>query len=176
MPNYKRCYEQNKFVFITIVTFNRISILINNIDLLKNSYKSTLEKYPFENMGMVILPNHIHMLIKPKNMDDYPKIISLFKATFSRNINNTMQLTKSQINKREKGIWQRRYWAHVIWDEKDFENHFNYIHYNPVKHRYVENVKDWKHSTFFKMVKLGFYDINWGSENEVSDILDLDYE
>jgi len=31
------------------------------------------------------------------------------------------------------GIWQRRFWEHVIRDEGDYERHVDYIHYNPVK-------------------------------------------
>ena len=36
--------------------------------------------------------------------------------------------------KRERGIWQRRYWEHQIRDEADLSRHVDYIHYNPVKH------------------------------------------
>jgi len=45
--------------------------------------------------------------------------------------------------KRERGIWQRRFWEHVIRDENDYEKHVNYIHYNPVKHGYVNNLINW---------------------------------
>jgi len=46
-----------------------------------------------------------------------------------------------------KGIkatcWQRRFWEHMIRDEADFRAHMDYIHINPVKHGYVERVRDW---------------------------------
>ena len=45
---------------------------------------------------------------------------------------------KSQIANGERGIWQCRYWEHCIRDERDFENHLEYIHFNPVKHGYVK--------------------------------------
>ena len=64
-------------------------------------------------------------------------------------------------NKREKGIFQHRYFEHTILDENDFEKQLNYIHYNPVKHNLVQNVKDWEYSSFHKFVKQGVYEENW---------------
>ena len=46
----------------------------------------------------------------------------------------------SKVAKREKGIWQRRYWEHAIRNDEDFERHVDYIHFNPVKHGHVTRV------------------------------------
>ena len=35
-------------------------------------------------------------------------------------------------------LWQRRFWEHQIRDEADYHHHFDYIHYNPVKHGWVK--------------------------------------
>ena len=46
------------------------------------------------------------------------------------------------ISRRQKGeadVWQRRFWEHLIRDERDFSNHVEYIHYNPVKHGLVKS-------------------------------------
>ena len=51
-----------------------------------------------------------------------------------------------------------------------------YIHYNPVKHGYTKNVRDWEYSSFHKFVKSKNYEINWGSVEDVLSIQDLDYE
>ncbi len=67
-------------------------------------------------------------------------------------------------NHRETTIWQRRFWEHQIRDQQDYNNHFDYIHYNPVKHGLVKQVKDWPYSTFHHYVKKGFYPSNWGCE------------
>jgi putative transposase len=71
----------------------------------------------------------------------------------------------------ERGIWQRRYWEHLIRDEADFRAHMDYIHINPVKHGLVENVIGWPHSTFHRLVEQGFYPSDWAGANESS----LDY-
>ena len=79
-------------------------------------------------------------------------------------------------NKREKGIFQRRYYEHTIKNEIELNNQINYIHYNPVKHGLVKNVKDWRYSSFCKFVKQGLYDINWGCSKDIENIKDLDFE
>jgi len=70
----------------------------------------------------------------------------------------TVEISKSKTNKREKGIWQRRFWEHYIRDENDWRNHMDYIHFNPVKHGYVDCPKDWPHSSFQQAVDKGWYE------------------
>lgn len=57
------------------------------------------------------------------------------------------------MGKREKGIWQRRFWEHEIWNAADLQRHVDYIHYNPVKHRLVSRVSDWEFSSFHRYVR-----------------------
>ena len=66
--------------------------------------------------------------------------------------------------KREKGIWQRRYWEHAIRDDADLESHVDYIHYNPVKHKLVSRVRDWPHSSFHRYVERGILPADWGGD------------
>jgi len=67
----------------------------------------------------------------------------------------------------ERGIWQRRYWEHLIRDEADYRAHMDYVHINPLKHGLVRRVRDWPHSTFHRQVERGVYPANWagGGEN-----------
>ncbi len=59
-------------------------------------------------------------------------------------------------------LWQKRFWEHAIRDEADFARHFDYVHFNPVKHGYVSQVSDWPFSTFHRYVKQCIYPQNWG--------------
>jgi len=59
MPNYKRLFLQNHYVFLTIVTNNRQPLLIDNIELLRESFKRAKQTYNFEIFASVILPEHI---------------------------------------------------------------------------------------------------------------------
>ncbi len=73
-------------------------------------------------------------------------------------------------SKSEKGIWQRRFWEHVIKDDNDLHKHLDYIHFNPVKHGYCEKVLDWPFSTFHNYVRRNFYTQGWGCLEVLDDI------
>ena len=109
-------------------------------------------------------------------MNDYPNIIKYFKTFFSRNINiDNSDLTEGKKRKNEKGVWQSRYWAHIILNENDLNKHIDYIHYNPMKH-YNIAPKDWEYSSFMKYVNNKFYDINWCNFDDKYKISELDLE
>ncbi len=92
----------------------------------------------------------------------------LIKAGFSRALPSGERRSASRIKRGEWGIWQRRYWEHVIRDEDDFERHVDYIHCNPVKHGWVQRVKDWRYSSFHTYVRHGIYPENWAGQPEKS--------
>ncbi len=61
----------------------------------------------------------------------------------------------------------QKYWEHLIRDQADFNAHMDYVHFNPVKHGWVEQVSDWPYSTFHLLVKQGVYSADWaGGEND----------
>ena len=84
--NYRRLYIPNSFVFLTIVTSKRRPILINNIKLLRQALKRAVENYNCKIIAICVLPEHIHMIIKPYQINDYPYFVKQFKTYFSTNI------------------------------------------------------------------------------------------
>ena len=175
MPNYKRVFVDDYHYFLTIVTYNRNPILTENIDLLREAFKQSRDKYPYQIKAVVILPDHIHMIIKPKLAIHYPKIISAIKQHFSRHCDPQYYQHIKQSSSRSKAgykpIWQKKYYEHTIRDDDDYRSRFNYIHYNPVKHGYVKHVKDWEYSSFHRYVKREIYSPEWASFES-----DIDYE
>lgn len=73
MSNFKRYYQNNNIVFITIVTYNRNPILLDNINLIRESFKNI--KYKYKIIAGIVLPDHIHIMIQVENANDFPKII-----------------------------------------------------------------------------------------------------
>jgi putative transposase len=55
----------------------------------------------------------------------------------------------------------------LIRDDLDLSRHIEYIHYNPVKHGYVNSPKDWQFSSFIKYVQDGLYTPDWGENGKV---------
>lgn len=177
--NYRRVFVQNSCVHLIITSYNRRPIFIENIEVLRSAFKNTLINYQFEIIAICVLPEHIHMILKPNNINEYPKIISSIKHYFSKNVGQVCPTYIEKIgykNKREKCIFQRRYFEHTITSEDELNIQINYIHYNPVKHKLVKNVKDWVYSSFHKFVKNNLYDINWGSEKDIENIRELNIE
>lgn len=175
--NYKRVFIPNSYLHIIIVSYNRKNIFVDNIELLRNSFINSKRYFDYEIVAISVLPNHIHIILNPHNVKNYPKIVTSIKYYFSRNYDVGVETpTYGYTNKGEKGVFQRRYFEHTIISEEDLNNQINYIHYNPVKHGLVKNVKDWKYSSFRKFVEQNFYDINWGSDTDIQNIVDLDFE
>lgn len=173
MPNYRRAYIKGGTYFFTVVTYNRNKILCTeaNQKNLEASIDETCEEYPFVIDAWVLLPGHIHCIWTLPPVDNdfsirWKLIKSGFTKRLTRSINETA-ISESRIKRGEQAVWQRRFWEHLIRDEKDFEKHYHYIHYNPVKHGYVKAPKDWQFSTFHKFVKRGIYDVAWGARGEI---------
>ncbi|WJR76279.1 transposase [Bradyrhizobium sp. NP1] len=165
MPNYRRANVTGGLFFFTVALADRSSnLLIEEIDRLRQSYRTIQERRPFETIAVCILPDHIHALwALPQDDRDFATRWNLIKSGFSRGV-DAKPRSQSKVSKREKGIWQRRYWEHAIRDEADLERHVDYIHFNPVKHGHVACVADWPHSSFHRFVERGLLEADWGGD------------
>lgn len=161
LPNRKqnrlRCfdYNQNGAYFITICTIDRKRILskINvgtgvldcpKTELLE--YGETADKYInqlnnfYDNISVdkyVIMPDHIHLLISiqdgqsgtpvPTNetieFDNRNSVVAKFVGTLKRFCNKEYG----------ENIWQPRYYDHIIRNEQDYNEIWQYIENNPLK-------------------------------------------
>jgi len=169
MTNYRRIYTPGASWFFTVNLLKRQNnpLLIENIKVLRSAFSEVKAKHPFRIDAVVILPDHLHCIwTLPEGGTNYSTRWNLLKGKFSRSLAKGEQLSNSRIKRRERGIWQRRFWEHMLRNEEDFNRHLDYIHWNPVKHGYVSNVMDWPHSSFHKYVKMGWYLENWGSQVE----------
>ena len=166
MSRYRRLKIEGGMFFFTVALADRSSgLLVCEIDRLRRAYKAMQERLPFETVAICILPDHLHALWRlPDGDRDYASRWSLLKSGFSRGLPLRSARSLSKIAKREKGIWQRRYWEHAIRDEKDFERHVDYIHYNPVKHGLVTRAVDWPHSSFHRYVEQGILPADWAGD------------
>src|SRR6201995_1322241 len=113
MPQYRRAKLASSMFFFTVVLAERPSrLLVNQIDRLRRAYKAVQQRRPFETIAVCILPDHIHALwLLPEGDSDFCTRRSLIKSNFSRGL-DSMPPSASKVAKREKGIWQRRYWEH----------------------------------------------------------------
>ena len=131
---YRRADVAGGTYFFTVnLAERKNTLLIEHFDKLRSAFYKTKKQHPFLLDAMVVLPEHLHAIWSlPKNDNDFAKRWMLIKSNFSRQLPKTERINRSRKTKGERGIWQRRYWEHLIRDEIDYQRHVEYIHYNPV--------------------------------------------
>ncbi len=97
----------------------------------------------------------------PEGDTDFALRWRLIKMNFSKGLASLEWRDAIRIKRGERGIWQRRYWEHLIRDERDYQAHMDYVHINPLKHGLVKRVSDWPYSTFHRLVRDGLYAADW---------------
>jgi REP-associated tyrosine transposase len=164
MTDYRRNFVAGGSFFFTVNLAERhLRLLTEHIDELRSAFRETRQRHPFTTDAIVVLPDHLHAVwAMPEGDRDFATRWRLIKSTFSRNFAAGEPVSASRAAKRERGIWQRRYWEHTIRDENDFGRHIDYVHINPLKHGLVERVRGWPYSSFHRMVQLGIYPEDWG--------------
>ena len=168
MPNYKRAYCPGGTFFFTLVTYERRPFLTDPISLrlLRQAWREETRSRSFDLEAICLMPDHLHFIMRlPEDDSNYSIRISAIKARFTKSIlksnNNDTKCCALKRGKGERTVWQHRFWEHMIRDEDDFRCHVEYIHYNPVKHGLVSNVKDWPWSSFHRYVRDGIYSSDW---------------
>ncbi len=169
MTEYRRAYVPGASWFFTVNLAHRKGnrLLVEHADLLRASFTAVRENHPFRIDAIVILPEHLHCIMTlPEGDADFSTRWTLIKSGFSRAIKKGEHVSASRQTRGERGIWQRRFWEHLIRDQEDFNRHADYIHWNPVKHGWVRHAADWPNSTFHDSVRRGIYPVDWGGVAE----------
>jgi putative transposase len=168
--NFRRYYIPGSAVFITQVVQNREPVFRDsrNLNLLREILRNVKEIHPFVMLGYVFLFEHFHVIIQPTGKSNFSDIMHSLKLNFTRKYKELLRLPSSESMK----FWQKRFWDHVIRDDRDLENHLHYIHFNPVKHRLARDPRGWINSSYLEWEKRGLYpasfkweelkDMDWG--------------
>jgi putative transposase len=169
MSNYRRSYIPGGTFFFTVVTEGRAPLFKHEgaRASLRGALQACRQRWPFRIDAIVLLPEHLHALwTLPEKDTNYSTRWAWIKKEFTKAWlaagGAEQHRSWSRRRERRRGVWQRRFWEHTIWDADDFERHFDYIHYNPVKHGLAECPSDWPFSSFHRWVRLGVYPKEWG--------------
>ena len=167
MVQYRRNLVKGGTYFFTVTLINRHSnLLIEHVDLLRESIKVTRQHYPFEIIAWVVLPDHLHAVWQlPTDDSDYSGRWRAIKSHFVRALKKRLLIAMRQDG--SALIWQRRFWEHTIADEHDLRRCVDYCYINPVKHGLVKAVADWPYSSFHLDVKRGNYPADWAGVDDV---------
>ena len=173
MSDYRRWYVPGGTYFFTVVAYERMRLFQSPEarTCLREAIAEVQTKWPFELFAIVLLHDHLHTIwTLPPGDDRYSLCWQKIKEGFTiryRELPSAREglRTRSRRRRQERGYWQRRFWEHTIENEDDLKNCTDYLHWNPIKHGYVERVVDYPWSTFQKFIGLGEYDLGWGGVN-----------
>jgi putative transposase len=165
MVNYRRNKIIGATYFFTVTLRNRKSkVLVEHINELRQAFQKVQQAKPYRTIAAVILPDHLHVIWQlPPDDADYSGRWRHIKSLFTRSLIKSGK-NYSRDKSGEYSLWQRRFWEHTIKDDDDLEQHVNYIHYNPVKHGFVNRVCDWSYSSFHRYVREGVLTADWAGE------------
>ena len=167
---YRRATVPDASYFFTLITYQRHQLFSNpsNVERWRQAVAKVQRVRPFIVEAEVVMPDHLHMIWTMPDADaNYATRIRLIKTAFTKDLSSrdsSVATSESRIRKGERDVWQRRYWEHVIRDERDFQAHLDYIHANPVQHGLVARPIEWPYSTFGIWLERGAYDPWWGTE------------
>jgi putative transposase len=108
--------------------------------LLRDTLETLVKELSISLRAWVILDNHYHLLLKTRRGQDLSRFFRLLHGSTARQINLWDAITGRQ-------VWHN-YWDTCIRTEADVWTQFNYIHNNPIKHGYVQQLCDWPFSSF----------------------------
>jgi putative transposase len=171
MPNIRRYYIPNAIYFIVAVTKKRRKVFNGaaNADLLYETLREVQRLKPFKLWTHSFIPDHINLLIQPTGEANISRIMLSIQRTFTLDYKDTHGITDSL------SLWQRGFWDHIIRDEEDFQRHFDYTHYQPVKHGLVTRPEDYPYSSYRYWLDKGYYEPGWGY-SEPEDIKGMEFE
>src|SRR5882724_7839909 len=159
MPDYRRAYVPGGSFFFTLVTNKRAKLFASERgrNILGSVFRRCQLKWPFTINALVLLPEHAHTIWSlPPDDSNYSTRWAWLKKEFTKVWLDTggaeTAISAARVREGRRGVWQPRFWEHTLEDEHDFERHFDYIHYNPVKHGHVKCPCDWRWSSFQRWV------------------------
>jgi putative transposase len=168
MPEYRRAFVPGGTFFFTLVTYQRRPIFHDERARLhlRQAIEQCRQSRPFVIDAMVLLHDHLHAIwTLPEGDFDFSKRWGVIKLTFTRSwlgdggVDRLVSHSRQRNHRR--GVWQRRFWEHVIRDQADYNRHVDYIHYNAIKHGLARCPHDWPHSTFHRCCGNGWYSLDW---------------
>ncbi|WP_158747966.1 transposase [Acidobacterium sp. S8] len=129
--------QELKTFFITAVTANRRRLfqIESNAELLLKLFNEDRAKNRYQVHAFVIMPDHIHLLITPAPDISIEKAMQFIKGGFSFRL------------KSKRDTWQSGFTKRRIEDAKDYANHVNYIHENPVRAKLCARPEDFRYSS-----------------------------
>lgn len=183
MGNYRRWHIPWGAYFLTLATHERRRLfdLALARHLLGQAIRATLLDWPMTIHATVLLPDHLHLLCTLSEADqDYSLRIRLIKKRFTHAWlacgGSEGPTTPSRLQRGIRGVWEKRFYEHTIRNQREWRDHVDYIHMNPVKHGLAKSPVDWPWSSFHRFVREGQISPEWMGSTELHGAGECDCE
>jgi len=170
MKNYTPVLEPDKYYHV----FNH-AVSNDNLFKNKNNYLFFLKKYAqyitpiADTFAYCLMPNHFHFAIRikdekeietamrtlpkfaNKDLTGFENLSGLYTQFVSQQFSNLFNSYTKSFNKQQnrQGSLFRRPFKRLLIDSNDyFREIIHYIHFNPVHHGFVEDLREWEYSSF----------------------------
>ena len=124
MNTYAQLPRPLNFLVVLIFSLKSLIIAIARLAL---RFAITLmrQKYPFTIDAFVLLPDHFHCLwTLPEGDSDLSTRLRLIKTFVTKKYGNQLginaDISTSRQKRIERNLWQRRFWKHLIQNDRDF--------------------------------------------------------
>jgi putative transposase len=133
----KRYQRLGHLHFVTFSCYRRRAHLETATarDLFEDAMERIRERYDFQVVGYVAMPNHIHLLVSEPREKTLAIALQALKLSVARRMKNAP-------------FWQARYYDFNVFTEEKRIEKLNYMHWNPVKQGLVEKMEDWPWSSY----------------------------
>jgi putative transposase len=139
----KREFIKGAFYHVTSRTNNKVHVFESELGqkIILLTLEDAKEKFGFTLTNFCIMPNHIHLLIRPENGVCLSKIMQWIKTRSAKRWN--------LIHYSKDHLWGDRYFSRAIKDMREYFHVMSYIDQNPVAAGLVSDPAEWKSSGAF---------------------------
>ena len=130
---YRRSNTPGGTYFFTVVTHERQTWLDQPwaLTTLGDVMRRVREQRPFENLAMVLMPDHLHWLMQLGEGIDLPQCMGGVKSISARQLGTP--------------LWQKGFHDHAVRKEEDLPALARYVVANPVRAGLVKRVSEYPH-------------------------------
>lgn len=161
MSRYRRVWVPGGMYFFTVnLLEQRRTLLVDRVADLRAAFRAAHAVPPFAIIAMV-RPPALSVAVARRRCGQRHTLAAYQIIVLAIDSPGRTPFFASS-GERRRGIWQRRYWEHLVTDEHDLQRHVDYIHFNPIKHGYVAQASDWPWSSIHRWIRAGDVPVDWG--------------
>jgi len=145
--------------FVTFSCYHRRPLLtdVNRCHIFLEEVEHSRRKYGFALLGYVVMPNHVHLVIRPEEETKVGQIVGEIKSNSARRIgvllhrtgwHNHVLTPKMRDGENRFVFWQRRCYDHNCRTTETAKEKINYCHMNPVRAGLVDDPAKWEWSSY----------------------------